>query len=137
LTRLAASLSRADRALGRLDGATRNLPDANLFLAMYVRQESLLSSQIEGTECTLDDLLSFQLDAGTREIPDLDVQEVVNYVAALNLGMKRLADLPISRRLLCEIQGCQCEGKNAEIADGSSTDFSDRGQLLSADREAY
>jgi len=103
LSQLAGSLSRADQALGRLDGATRNLPDVNLFLAMYVRQEALLSSQIEGTDCTLDDLLAFELDARTSEVPALDVQEVVNYVAALNYGMARLTDLPISRRLLCEI----------------------------------
>ena len=103
LSQLAGSLSRADQALGRLDGATRNLPDVNLFLAMYVRQEALLSSQIEGTDCTLDDLLAFELDARTSEVPELDVQEVVNYVAALNYGMARLTDLPVSRRLLCEI----------------------------------
>jgi Fic family protein len=70
---------------------------------MYVRQEALLSSQIEGTDCTLDDLLAFELDARTSEVPELDVQEVVNYIAALNYGMARLTDLPISRRLLCEI----------------------------------
>ena len=81
----------------RLDGATRNLPDADLFLAMYVRQEALLSSQIEGTDCTLDDLLAFELNARTSVVPELDVQEVVNYVAALNYGMARLTDLPISR----------------------------------------
>jgi Fic family protein len=103
LSQLVGSLSRADQALGRLDGATRNLPDVNLFLAMYVRQEALLSSQIEGTDCTLDDLLAFELDARTSEVPELDVQEVVNYVAALNYGMARLTDLPINRRLLCEI----------------------------------
>ena len=103
LSQLASGLSRADQALGRLDGATRNLPDTDLFLAMYVRQEALLSSQIEGTDCTLDDLLAFELDSRSSEIPELDVQEVVNYVAALNLGMDRLDDLPISRRLLCEI----------------------------------
>jgi Fic family protein len=103
LSQLAGSLSRADQALGRLDGATLNLPDVNLFLAMYVRQEALLSSQIEGTDCTLDDLLAFELDARTSEVPELDVQEVVNYVAALNYGLARFTYLPISRRLLCEI----------------------------------
>jgi Fic family protein len=103
LSQLVRSLSSADQALGRLDGATRNLPDTDLFLAMYVRQEALLSSQIEGTDCTLDDLLAFELDSKTGAIPELDVQEVVNYVAALDLGMERLKDLPISRRLLCEI----------------------------------
>ncbi len=103
LSLLANSLSTADQSLGRLDGATRNLPDIDLFLAMYVRQEALLSSQIEGTDCTLDDLLAFELDSTSNAIPALDVQEVVNYVAALNYGIDRLTDLPISRRLLCEI----------------------------------
>jgi len=103
LSLLANSLSMADQSLGRLDGATRNLPDIDLFLAMYVRQEALLSSQIEGTDCTLDDLLAFELDSTSNTIPALDVQEVVNYVAALNYGIDRLTDLPISRRLLCEI----------------------------------
>jgi len=103
LSQLVSSLSSADQALGRLDGATRNLPDTDLFLAMYVRQEALLSSQIEGTDCTLDDLLAFELGSKTGAIPELDVQEVVNYVAALNHGMDHLSDLPISRRLLCEI----------------------------------
>ena len=103
LSLLANSLSMADQSLGRLDGATRNLPDIDLFLAMYVRQEALLSSQIEGTDCTLDDLLAFELDSTSNAIPALDVQEVVNYVAALTYGINRLTDLPISRRLLCEI----------------------------------
>ena len=103
LSLLANSLSMADQSLGRLDGATRNLPDIDLFLAMYVRQEALLSSQIEGTDCTLDDLLAFELDSTSNAIPALDVQEVVNYVAALTYGIHRVTSLPISRRLLCEI----------------------------------
>src|SRR5881396_1434094 len=75
LTRL---LSDADRALGRLDGATSVLPNPDLFVAMYVRQEAVLSSQIEGTQSTLEDVLTFELDERAREVPR-DVEEVVNY----------------------------------------------------------
>src|SRR6266851_4113331 len=91
---LSAILSRADRAVGRLDGLARFLPDADLFLAMYVRREALLSSQIEGTECTLDDVLAVELDAGVP-LPELGVREVVNYVAAMAHGMERMSDLPL------------------------------------------
>ena len=111
--RLLPALSLADQAVGQLDGATRRLPDIDLFLAMYVRQEALLSSQIESTDCTLDDLLAFELDSPTADLPEVDVQEVVNYVRALNYGLDRLETLPISSRLLREVHalllrdGCQ------------------------------
>ncbi|HVB00031.1 MAG TPA: Fic family protein [Acidimicrobiales bacterium] len=103
LNRLLPGLSRADQAVGRLDGATRLLPDIDLFLAMYVRREALLSSQIEGTDCTLDDILAFELDTPTSHISEVDVQEVVNYVRALNFGLERLQSLPLSSRLLREV----------------------------------
>ena len=103
LGRLAGPLSHADQAVGRLDATTRLLPDRDLFLAMYVRREALLSSQIEGTECTLDDVLSFDLDPSTKAIPHVDVREVVNYVAAMSEGLERLATLPMSSRLLREV----------------------------------
>jgi Fic family protein len=93
-------LSHADTEVGRLDGLARTLPDADLFLAMYVRQEALLSSRIEGTECTMDDVLSFELLPSGQ--PNLDVTEVVNYVAALNHGIARLDQLPLCNRLLRE-----------------------------------
>ncbi len=94
-------LSAADIAVGRLDGLARTLPDTDLFLAMYVRQEALLSSQIEGTECTMDDILAFELlpNAG----PTLDVGEVVNCVAALQRGVNLLTELPLCNRLLREM----------------------------------
>lgn len=95
-------LSEADRALGRLDGVTSVLPNPNLFVAMYVRQEAVLSSQIEGTQSTLEDVLQFELDADTDTLPK-DVEEVVNYVRAMNEGLKRLTDLPLSLRLIREI----------------------------------
>lgn len=79
LTRL---LSDADRALGRLDGVATVLPDPDLFVAMYVRQEAVLSSQIEGTQSTLQDVLAYEADANQESRPG-DVEEVVNYVAAI------------------------------------------------------
>ncbi len=95
-------LSDADRALGRLDGIATILPNPNLFVAMYVRQEAVLSSQIEGTQSTLEDVLQFEIDAKGRELPK-DVEEVVNYVRAMNHGLARLKDLPLSLRLIREI----------------------------------
>lgn len=94
--------SRAAMAVARLDGAVAFLPDPNLFLYMYIRNEAVLSSQIEGTQSTLSDLLLFEHD-GAPSVPHADVEEVSRYVRALNLGVRRLSDLPISMRLLSEI----------------------------------
>jgi Fic family protein len=99
ITRL---LSDADRALGRLDGVATVLPNPDLFVAMYVRQEAVLSSQIEGTQSTLQDVLAYEADAKQESRPG-DVEEVVNYVAAMNHGLKRLPHLPVSLRLIKEI----------------------------------
>jgi len=85
LTRL---LSEADHALGRLDGVTSILPNPDLFVSMYVRHEAVLSSQIEGTQSTLEDVLQFEIDAAGQEHPK-DVEEVVNYVRAMNYGLNR------------------------------------------------
>lgn len=95
-------LSDADRALGRLDGATSVLPNPDLFVAMYVRQEAVLSSQIEGTQSTLEDVLQFEIDARGEDHPK-DIEEVVNYVGAMRYGLDRLAELPLSLRLIREI----------------------------------
>ena len=95
-------LSEADRALGRLDGATSVLPNPDLFVAMYVRQEAVYSSQIEGTQSTLEDVLDFEAEGKAREHSH-DVEEVVNYVRAMNYGLKRLPGLPLSLRLIKEI----------------------------------
>jgi Fic family protein len=119
LGQLIGALSTADQALGRLDGATRLLPDADLFLAMYVRREALLSSQIEGTDCTLDDVLAFELDKASADVPEVDVLEVVNYVAALNYGIAQLSSLPISGRLLRGVhQHLLREGRGSEKSPG-------------------
>ena len=90
---LVALLSRADQAVGRLDGVIHTLPDPDLFVAMYVRREAVLSSQIEGTQSSLDDVLTFELDPRGQELPQ-DVEDVVNYVRAMNYGLERLRALP-------------------------------------------
>lgn len=95
-------LSDADRALGRLDGVATVLPNPDLFVAMFVRQEAVLSSQIEGTQSTLQDVLAYEAESGGETQPG-DVEEVVNYVAAMNHGLRRLTDLPLSLRLMKEI----------------------------------
>ncbi|NNB98393.1 Fic family protein [Corallococcus exiguus] len=95
-------LSRADRALGRLDGITVLLPSQELFLYMYVRKEAVLSSQIEGTQSTLSDLLQFELGAQEGQPID-DVREVSNYVDAMMYGLERLKELPLSLRLIREM----------------------------------
>ncbi len=97
-------LSRADQALGRLDGSSRILPNPELFVAMYVRREAVLSSQIEGTQSTLDDVLEFELGKKGRDLP-ADVGLVSNYVRAMNYGLARLNTLPLSLRLIREIHG--------------------------------
>jgi Fic family protein len=94
-------LSNADRALGRLDGSVETLPHPNLFVYMYVRKEAVLSSQIEGTQSSLQDLLA--AEAHLAEGVPSDVDEVVNYVRAMNLGLERLPHLPMSIRLIREI----------------------------------
>ncbi len=95
-------LSAADQALGRLDGVIQTVPNPDLFVAMYIRREAVLSSQIEGTQSTLDDVLVAELEPSTPGLPD-DVEEVLNYVRAMNFGLERLSSLPLSKRLIREI----------------------------------
>ncbi|GBQ45584.1 cell filamentation cAMP-inducing protein Fic [Acidomonas methanolica] len=95
-------LSLAERALGRLDGITMLLPRQELFLYMYVRKEAVLSSQIEGTQSTLSDLLRFETEAQNGQPID-DVREVSNYVDAMMYGLERLKELPLSLRLIREM----------------------------------
>jgi Fic family protein len=102
--KLQSLLSRADLALGRLDGSIQTLPNPYLFVYMYVRKEAVLSSQIEGTQSSLQDLLSAEAQIFAPERPR-DVDEVVNYVRAMNHGLARLVDLPVSVRLIREIHG--------------------------------
>ena len=103
MDRLYRFLDEANRAIGRLDGVTSILPDTPLFLYMYVRKEALLSSQIEGTQSSLSDLLLFESDEAPGAPLD-DVQEVSNYVAAMSHGLDRLREgFPLSLRLMREI----------------------------------
>jgi Fic family protein len=102
-------LSRADQAVGRLDEGVRNMPNPDLFVTMYVRREAVLSSQIEGTQSTLDDLLAVELEPRLFESAK-DVDEIVNYVRAMNYGLDRLTDLPLSLRLIREIHGELLQG---------------------------
>lgn len=95
-------LSLAERALGRLDGITMLLPRQELFLYMYVRKEAVLSSQIEGTQSTLSDLLRFETEAQAGQPID-DIREVSNYVDAMMYGLERLENLPLSLRLIREM----------------------------------
>jgi len=101
---LATVLAGAGTALGRLDGVAATLPNPELFVAMYVRREAVLSSQIEGTQSTLDDVLAFEIDSDRSKLPR-DIEEVVNYIRAMNYGLARLESLPLSLRLLREIHG--------------------------------
>lgn len=96
-------VEKASQSLGRLDGLATVLPDTQLFLYMYVRKEAVLSSQIEGTQSSLSDILLYESEEAPG-VPLDDVQEVSNYVAAMNHGLKRLRDgFPMSMRLIKEI----------------------------------
>lgn len=103
MDRLTRRLEQANLALGRLDGVTTILPDTPLFLYMYVRKEALLSSQIEGTQSSLSDLLLFEIDE-TPGAPINDAEEVSNYVASMMHGLTRMREgMPLSTRLIREI----------------------------------
>jgi Fic family protein len=106
-------------ACGRLDAITTLLPDPDLFLYAYVRREAVLSSQIEGTQSSLSDLLLFELDEAPG-VPFDDVVEVSNYVAALEHGLTRLRDgFPLSNRLLREMHGkLLARGRGADMQPG-------------------
>ncbi len=112
---LHARLDRANRAIGRLDGISAVLPDTALFLYFYVRKEALLSSQIEGTQSSLSDLLLFE----GEQTPDValdDVREVSNYVAAMDHGLRRMRqdNFPLSLRLMREMHAILLrEGRGA------------------------
>lgn len=107
---LHAQIEKASCALGKLEGLAEILPDVDLFMYGYIRKEAVLSSQIEGTQSTLSDLLLFENEL-VPGVPREDAQEVSNYVSALNYGLGRLKTLPISSRLLREIHARLLEGR--------------------------
>ncbi len=105
-------LSRADRALGELSGIGRALPNPHLLIFPFARREAVLSSQIEGTQASLSDLFAFE--ASQKASASGDVQEVLNYVQALEYGLVRLKDLPVSLRLIREIHEQLMRGVRGE-----------------------
>lgn len=99
-------LASSNRYLGMLEGKSNQIPDIDLFVAMYIRKEALLSSQIEGTQATLDDVL----DPSIEENINQDVEEVINYIKATNYAKERLKTLPLCNRLLLEIHKLLLDG---------------------------
>jgi len=95
-------LTRAHSALGRLDGVSEVVPDVDFFVRMYVNKEATLSSQVEGTQATLADVLRAEAKIRESKGPS-DVKEILNYISAMNHGLKRLDEFPLSLRLIKEI----------------------------------
>ena len=106
-------LSKADLALGRLDGIAETLPDVDFFILMYIRKEATLSSQVEGTQATFADVLKAEAKVEDLEIHK-DVDEILNYIKAMNYGLDRLKSFPLSLRLIKEIHKILLEGVRGE-----------------------
>ena len=107
--RIVRSLSDADRLIGRLAGEGARLPNPHLLMRPFVRREAVLSSRIEGTQATLGELLAAEAGAAVDRSPD-DLREVGNYVAALEHGLRRLPELPLSLRMVKELHAVLMEG---------------------------
>jgi len=106
-------LSKADLALGRLDGIAETLPDVDFFILMYIRKEATLSSQVEGTQATFADVL--KAEAKVKDIEaHKDVDEILNYIKAMNYGLDRFKTLQLSLRLIKEIHKILLEGVRGE-----------------------
>ena len=112
---LAFSLSAADRAVGRLAGEGRRLPNPHLLIRPFIRKEAVLSSRIEGTQASLGELLAAEAGAAVERSPD-DLREVGNYVTALEYGLGRLESLPLSLRLVRELHERLMRGVRGDIA---------------------
>lgn len=95
-------LDQATLAVGKLAGLSLVIPDPDLFVYLYVRKEALLSSQIEGTQCSLEDILNPDAEPISESTTSQDIEEVSNYVKAMNEGLARLNTLPVSTRLIKE-----------------------------------
>jgi Fic family protein len=117
--RLQQLLAEASHTLGKLDGSVQMLPNPDLFVFMYVRKEAVLSSQIEGTQSSLQDLLTAEAELFNPPGQPKDVEEVINYVAAMNYGLSRLESLPVSSRLIREIHERLMKGvRGGNLAPG-------------------
>lgn len=108
-------LAEAERWLGRLDRGASDFRNADLFVAMYLHKEALHSSEIEGTQSTLEEVLQFEVEGNTRRRFSADVREVANYVEALKYGLERLEDIPLSKRLIRQIHAQLLKGRAAEV----------------------
>lgn len=108
-------LSEATLALGRLDAAARLIPNPDLFVGMYVNREAVLSSQIEGTQASLTDVLVFEIEPDSEASPD--VTEVINYISAMSYGLERLPNLPLSLNLIREIHAVLMHGARGQHRD--------------------
>src|SRR5438876_1603838 len=113
--KLAAALSEADRAIGRLAGEGRRLPNPHLLIRPFVRREAVLSSRIEGTQATLGELLAAEAGAAVDRSP-ADLREVGNYVVALEYGVERLGTLPLSLWLVRELHERLMRGVRGDVA---------------------
>ena len=113
--RLTVSLSSADRAIGRLAGEGRRLPNPHLLIRPLVRKEAVLSSRIEGTQATLGELLAAEAGAAVERSP-ADLREVGNYVAALEYGLERVETLPVSLRLMREMHERLMRGVRGDMS---------------------
>lgn len=113
--RIIRALSDADRLIGRLAGQGARLPNPHLLMRPFVRREAVLSSRIEGTQATLGELLAAEAGAAVDRSPD-DLREVGNYVAALEHGLRRLPELPLSLKLVKELHAVLMEGVRGERA---------------------
>ena len=109
------ALSDADRLIGRLAGEGRRLPNPHLLMRPFVKREAVLSSRIEGTQATLGELLASDAGATVERSPE-DLQEVANYVAAIEYGIERLESLPLSLRLISEIHEILMRGVRGDHA---------------------
>jgi Fic family protein len=112
---LVTALSRADRAIGRLAGEGRRLPNPHLFIKPFLHREAVLSSRIEGTRTTLGELLAAQAEARIAQ-SSADLREVANYVVALEYGIQRLNTQPLSLRLIREIHEQLMRGVRGDTA---------------------
>ncbi len=112
--------SNAERLLGKLDGITQLLPDVDFFLLMYIRKDAASSSQIEGTKATMIDAI--EAEAQTKESLPSDVDDILHYINALNYGLKRLLEFPMSLRFIRELH-------KELMNDARATHFSDPGNF--------
>ncbi|MCK5528925.1 MAG: Fic family protein, partial [Kiritimatiellae bacterium] len=109
------SLSDADRLIAKLAGEGRSLRNPHILMRSFIKQEAVLSSRIEGTQATLGELLAVDAGVSIDRSPD-DLQEVGNYVTALEYGIKRLSELPLSLRLVTELHEILMTGVRGEFA---------------------